>query len=98
MLKNTIRKIDKNIETIESFDDFKKIMKQNFTNVFQKFNKNKLIISILYSFNIVSDQEFQLFYNLFYKYKKKGINDTTLIVIIQSSLLAFISLKILIQF
>ena len=84
MLKNTL-------QNKQNIDTFKQLLKNKYINVFEKFKKNKLILSIIYAFNLLSDEKLNIFYKLFQNSQKKNINESISFDIILSSLLCYLS-------
>ena len=87
MLKNTI-------QHKQNLDSFKQLLKSKYINVFEKFKKNKLILSIIYAYNLLSDEELNIFYKLFQNSQQKNKNESILFDIILSSLLCYLSFLI----
>ena len=86
MIKNNI------IQNNVNFNDFKEELRKIFICIFSKFKKNKLILSIIYSFDLLTDKELESFYNYFEGSQDK--NKNVLLVVILNSLLTYLSFKI----
>ena len=86
MIKNNM------IQNNYNFNNFKKELRETFISIFVKFKKNKLILSIIYSFDLLTDKELKTFYNYYESSKNK--NKNVLLIVILNSLLTYLSFKI----
>lgn len=89
MLKNTF---EQNLPT--SFKNFKEKLKIKFDEIFLKHKKNKLISSIIYSYNnFINDVDLLFFYNVFINFKN-NCKESILLCLIISSILIYLSFLI----
>lgn len=86
MIKNNLD------QSNNKFTSFKKELKKIFVNIFTKLKKNKLILSIIYSFDLLTNKELETFYNFFESSKSK--DKKIVFVMILNSLLSYLSFKI----